>query len=99
MVLGDRAKKCESAQSGTRHRCRFQSGMGQYNRNYTLNTAYSSNYFRYGTKGALGRNCIQRNQRREAEINDALKQEAIATRLRLKTCTELRALRLARNAK
>jgi hypothetical protein len=38
-VLGDRAKKRESAQSGTRQRCRLQSGMGQYNRNYTLNAA------------------------------------------------------------
>jgi hypothetical protein len=42
---------------------------------------------------------FNRNQRREAEINDALRQEAARHRAAVKNMHRLRALRLARNAK
>jgi hypothetical protein len=42
---------------------------------------------------------FQRNQRREAEINDALKQEYARREVAVKNMYRLRALRLARDAK
>jgi hypothetical protein len=42
---------------------------------------------------------FQRNQRRESEINDALRQEAARHAALVKNMQRLRALRLARDAK
>jgi hypothetical protein len=42
---------------------------------------------------------FQRNQRRESEISDALKQEAARHAAAVKNMHRLRALRLAQNAK
>ena len=42
---------------------------------------------------------FKRNQRREAEINDALRQEAVRHQAVVKNMHRLRALRLARDAK
>jgi hypothetical protein len=42
---------------------------------------------------------FQRNERREAEINDALKQEYARREAAVKNMYRLRALRLARDAK
>jgi hypothetical protein len=42
---------------------------------------------------------FERNQRREAEINDALKQEAVRREALIRNMHRLRALRLARDEK
>jgi hypothetical protein len=42
---------------------------------------------------------FERNQRREAEINDALKQEAARREVVIRNMQRLRALRLARDEK
>lgn len=48
---------------------------------------------------AVAESVFKRNQRREAEINDALKQEAARRAAAVKNMHRLRALRLAREAK
>jgi hypothetical protein len=47
----------------------------------------------------IAESLFDRNQRRQAEINDALKQEAARHAAVVKNMHRLRALRLARNAK
>jgi hypothetical protein len=47
----------------------------------------------------IAESLFDRNQRREAEINDALKQEAARHRAAVKNMHRLRALRLERDAK
>jgi hypothetical protein len=47
----------------------------------------------------LAETVFQRNERREAEINDALKQEYARREAAVKNMYRLRALRLARDAK
>jgi hypothetical protein len=47
----------------------------------------------------IAESLFDRNQRREAEINDALKQEAARHAAVVKNMHRLRALRLAREAK
>jgi len=47
----------------------------------------------------LAETVFQRNERREAEINDALKQEYARREAAVKNMYHLRALRLARDAK
>ena len=48
---------------------------------------------------AVAETVFERNQRREAEINDALKQEAARRAAVVKNMQRLRALRLARDKK
>lgn len=48
---------------------------------------------------AVAESVFDRNQNREAEISEALKQEAIRRDAAVKNMHRLRALRLARNAK
>jgi hypothetical protein len=48
---------------------------------------------------AVAETVFQRNQRRETEINDALKQEHKRREAAVKNMYRLRALRLERNAK
>ena len=47
----------------------------------------------------LAETVFQRNERREAEINDAMKQEHARREAAVKNLYRLRALRLARDAK
>jgi hypothetical protein len=47
----------------------------------------------------LAETVFERNQRREAEINDALKQEYARREVAVKNMYRLRALRMARDAK
>lgn len=48
---------------------------------------------------AVAESVFDRNQKREAEISEALKQEAIRRDAAVKNMHRLRALRLARNTK
>jgi hypothetical protein len=48
---------------------------------------------------AVAESVFDRNQRREAEVNEALKQEAARHEAAVKNMQRLRALRLARDAK
>jgi hypothetical protein len=48
---------------------------------------------------ALGESVFDRNRRREAEVNEALKQEAVRHEAAVKNMQRLRALRLARDSK
>jgi hypothetical protein len=48
---------------------------------------------------AVAESVFSRNQRREAEINDALKQEAVRHAAVIENMRRLRALRLARDKK
>jgi len=51
------------------------------------------------SQGEVAENVFERNQRREAEINDALRQEAARREAVIRNMHRLRALRLARNEK
>jgi len=51
------------------------------------------------SQGEVAENVFERNQRREAEINDALRQEAARREAVIRNMHRLRALRLARDEK